>query len=1292
MTEWKPSSALPDLRHVDILALDTETKDGGLLAGCGSAWPWGDGFIVGISVAYRAEGEIRAHYFPIRHPDSENFEPEQLFQWLRDLFASDVPICTQNGLYDFGWLRADAGIVMPSSNRLEEIGALATMVDENRKRYSLESLCAWRGLPGKNETSLKEGAAALGFPKKAKLATLIWQLPAHYVGPYAETDAIRTLELFENLNPILDQENTRGAYRLEVDLLPMVHEMRRRGIRIDTAVAEQARDLLLGKRDAILAELSEKLGTNVGMDELNRSAWRAAVFDQHKIAYPKTEKGNPSFTAGNSGWMPKHPHWLPQLIVKADKFHNYGENFLGTYILGHTINGRVFAEIHPHRGDDGSGTRSLRFSYSSPPLQLMPKHDEELAPLIRGVFLPEQGEVWAECDVSQQEFRMIVHYAARHRLSKAADAVEKFRTDPNTDFHELVAGWTGRDRQTSKNTNFAKAYGAGVGKFAAMIGKSEKEAAAIFDQYDRELPFVSQLSTLCERAVRRKGYLTLYSGARRHWNDWAPGGQWKKGAGPCPRDEAEVRVNNREHSWFGKPLWRANCRLAMNSLIQGSSAAHTKLWMRACWREGIVPLLQMHDALELSLSSPEQAERVAELGCDVVQLEVPMMVDIAFGRTWGDARHTWAELQPAPTPEGAKISVSYADPKPSPPQDDGGGGGGDHLINDATIAIEKSPPAHQVNWAAALEQDFPRATAAAAQPTPPSSQPTINEPPQHDAGNGYGGSNADDYCRGETETSKSSPSATYVYKDERGAFYMKVVRTTAKIFPTYHWKNVDWAKGWPEKVLPYRLPELLAAPSSEPVWICEGEKDADNVAALGLVATTNPGGAGKWQPELAQWFKGKQLAYILEDSDEAGRAHTAKIIAALRGIVPTIAVISFPELPVKSDVSDWLAAGGNKQLLLARAEEAKKRSTTRNYTIINLTTVTARAHKWLWPGHLVRGNLELMTGIKGLGKSQIQCQYIAHVTTGRAWPNGVPGIAPCRVIMLTAEDNTADTLKPRLMAADADLDLIGVLTKIRRNNRDELFLLSEDLNELEKAIRDYGDVGLVTIDPITAYMGGGKNFDSHRVTDVRSQLTPLKELAERTGVCFSAVTHPPKNASQRALDNFIGSRAFIDAARIGHLCVPEMEDDPATGKRETGRYLFTNPAINVAGRQPTLAYRMDVVEVGFDPDGTVIPAPVIRWEGEVEITAQEALDATKTTKTNRGTAREFLNIILANGPALRNLIVERGAEHGFSPDQLKRARHTLKVKAFRKRGEGKNSPWWWAFPEDMPADAEEGDD
>src|SRR5262249_35185791 len=156
--------------------------------------------------------------------------------------------------------------------------------------------------------------------------------------------------------------------------------------------------------------------------------------------------------------------------------------------------------------------------------------------LIRGVFLPEEGEVWAKPDISQQEFRLIVHYAARHKLTKAREAVELYRNDPDTDFHELVNQWTTCGRPTAKTTNFAKAYGAGVRTLAARLGKSEAEARAIMNRYDRELPFVSQLSALLERVVKRQGYLTLYDGARRHWENWAPGGRWEKRLGPCARD------------------------------------------------------------------------------------------------------------------------------------------------------------------------------------------------------------------------------------------------------------------------------------------------------------------------------------------------------------------------------------------------------------------------------------------------------------------------------------------------------------------------------------------------------------------------------------------------------------------------------------------------------------------------------------------------------------------------------------------------------------------------------------
>jgi DNA polymerase I-like protein with 3'-5' exonuclease and polymerase domains len=653
---WQVPTELPDLRRAGIIALDSETRDEGLRAGRGSSWPWGDGYICGVSVAHRIDRGIQVYYIPIAHPDTNNFDRSQVFGWLKELLTSDVRIITQNGLYDFGWLRTEAGILMPPSERLEEIGALATIVDENQFAYSLDALCKWRGLPGKDTTLLEAAVKAAGFKinKKNPLQAYIWQLPAHLVGPYAEADAANTLALFENLDPVLDKEGTRAAYRLEVDLLPMAHEMRRRGIRIGQSAAEQALDYCLQKRDAALTDLSEKLDVRVGMEEIGRNKWLTQAFDAQGITYPYTKKGTPSFTAGTTGWMHKHEHWLPRLIVKADKAHNAATKFLETYILGHAVNGRVHAEIHPHRSDDG-GTRSWRFSYSNPPLQQMTAHDEELASLIRGVFLPEDGEVWADTDISQQEYRFIVHYAIVQGLQKAKEAAERYRNDPDTDFHQLVSDWTGISRPLAKNANFAKAFRAGVQKFAAMIGKTANEAKAIYDRYDRELPFVQQLAKRCQNTADKQGYLELYDGARRHWDAWeAPEIARTEGMGACSREEAERRVRDPNHRWYRRWIRRADTYKAMNALIQGSAARHSKLWMRACWREGIVPLLQMHDALECSVASPELAERVAQLGREAVTLQVPVQVDLKFGRSWGDAKHTWEKLTgaaPAPKQE-----------------------------------------------------------------------------------------------------------------------------------------------------------------------------------------------------------------------------------------------------------------------------------------------------------------------------------------------------------------------------------------------------------------------------------------------------------------------------------------------------------------------------------------------------------------------------------------------------------------------------------------------------------------
>ena len=246
-----------------------------------------------MSIAFRADGDVRRTIFPIRHPDSRNFDPEQVFQWLRDHIAAGPRFVTQNGLYDFGWLRTEAGIKMPPGERLQEVSALSTLIDENRFKYSLDALCAWRGLPGKDDALLRQGIEARGLHsnKRKKLIpqTHIWQLPARYAGLYAEADAINTLLLYENLDPIIDQEGTRAAYRLECEILPMVLEMRLRGIRVDLDAAERAAIFCCISAMGALVELSGELGRadRHGRDFATRNGW-SRTFDRHGIKYPRT--------------------------------------------------------------------------------------------------------------------------------------------------------------------------------------------------------------------------------------------------------------------------------------------------------------------------------------------------------------------------------------------------------------------------------------------------------------------------------------------------------------------------------------------------------------------------------------------------------------------------------------------------------------------------------------------------------------------------------------------------------------------------------------------------------------------------------------------------------------------------------------------------------------------------------------------------------------------------------------------------------------------------------------------
>jgi hypothetical protein len=347
------------------------------------------------------------------------------------------------------------------------------------------------------------------------------------------------------------------------------------------------------------------------------------------------------------------------------------------------------------------------------------------------------------------------------------------------------------------------------------------------------------------------------------------------------------------------------------------------------------------------------------------------------------------------------------------------------------------------------------------------------------------------------------------------------------------------------------------------------------------------------------------------------------------------------------------------------------RDDAKTSVIVRASEIAMRGKDWLWEGHVLRGAQELSTGLPGLGKSLMHCSMVACVTARLPWPNGAPANDPMNVVMLTAEDSLDQELVPRLVAAGANLSRVHIFKHIKRDKMLRGFLLAEDLNQLEKDVKRIGNVGLITIDPITAFMGGA--IDGHKATEVRSQLGPLKDFAERLQVAVSTITHPAKNSSQKAIDQFIGSQAFIAAGRIGHVVVEEVDEDGSP----TGRCLFTNCKNNAGPKMPTLAYRIETTKVGRDDStGEKIIAVRLAWDkAPVDISADQAVAAAGKKEDRGNEVRELLSQILAHGPVAQKLVEEKIEKCAISPKRLRTAKEKMGVVSEKIGGR-----WFWRLP------------
>lgn len=650
---WVKPESLPDLSQEQEVAIDTETRDPMLAHDLGPGffaherWDPNTGYICGISVAWRDQ----KIYIPTQHRDFDNFDHELVQRWLKSLAKQSLTrFVFHNFQYDWGWLEAQYGV--PPPNLVDDTGAMAAMINENLPSFTLDDLCAWQGLPGKDERLLEEVASLRKIPVK-DIKKNLWQFEAKHVGPYAEQDAASTLALAGKLRPLLSAENLDYAYEIERELMPVTLKMKQRGIRIDAEKAERLASNIIRQRDEQLINISSRLGEKVDVKCLRSNRWLRDKFDTLGLKYPKTLPSE-NFADGQASFeksfMANHPHWFPQLAFKIKHQTDFAEKFLKTFILKHAYRGRVYPTVNQFRNEEG-GTRSHRFSYSDPPLQQMPSRDDELAPLIRSCFIPEDGEVWCSIDWRQQEYRLIVFIAELVRARGAQEAANMYRSDPETDFHDYVAEITRLKRKRAKDVNFATSYGAGVKKFSIMTGMDEEEAKKVMDQYHERLPFVHIASDRYNRFAAQNGYIKMIDGARGHFNLWEPiyrdfarEIEFKKrnpeiSTLPCFAEEFARRKEDSKHPWYGERCKRAYTHKSFNRMIQGSAARQMKKAMVDIVKAKYFPVLQLHDELCFSFADPSHAKICARIMEEAVPLiTIPMLTDVRVGASWGDLK------------------------------------------------------------------------------------------------------------------------------------------------------------------------------------------------------------------------------------------------------------------------------------------------------------------------------------------------------------------------------------------------------------------------------------------------------------------------------------------------------------------------------------------------------------------------------------------------------------------------------------------------------------------------------
>tara|TARA_R110002020_G_scaffold213289_4_gene420030 strand:+ start:6135 stop:8054 length:1920 start_codon:yes stop_codon:yes gene_type:complete len=612
-SQWCPPDILPNLKTADAISIDLETRDPNLLTK-GPGWATGDGYIIGVSLAVDGwQG-----YFPVRHDNGSNLDRDLVFRWLKEQLSTECDKIFHNAMYDVGWLKRE-GVEL--NGAIKDTMIAAPLLDENRFSYSLNALAKTYIASSKNERILQEAAKEWGVNPKSEM----WKLPPMYVGPYAEQDAKATLELWKVLYNEILRTDLSSILELELSLLPTLIKMRWKGIRVDLERASKIQKDLTKREKKILHYIKKEYNRDV---EIWNSRSIGELFDKAKISYDLTEKTKAPKI--DRAFLESHEHELPKLILEAREFNKANTTFIHS-IMRYQHEGRIHAEVHPLRSNQG-GTVSGRFSYSNPNLQQIPARHKILGPMIRSIFVPEENEKWVSIDYSQQEPRLVVHYASLLKLPGVSSVVEEYK-EGEADFHTIVAEMADIPRRQAKDINLGLFYSMGERKLAEQLNIPLDEAKDLFKQYHLRVPFVKMLSDYCRNRALSKGTIRTLLGRKCRFDLWEPKEYGTGKIGPLEKAQAE----------FGPNIKRAFTHKALNRLIQGSAADQTKIALKHLAEHNFIPLLQVHDELCFSLKDPDEVGKITEIMENCIELEVPSKVDIEYGNSWGEAKTVFTD-------------------------------------------------------------------------------------------------------------------------------------------------------------------------------------------------------------------------------------------------------------------------------------------------------------------------------------------------------------------------------------------------------------------------------------------------------------------------------------------------------------------------------------------------------------------------------------------------------------------------------------------------------------------------